>query len=168
MPEQKEPKTLLQIALDKKDRLAKEAKEANSRIKILKAKANRNDAIERRKKEKHLKAHAGGMLEMTGLLRYVYPEDVEADNPQDKLIANLLVGAFQKLSYDLESMSVEELQELWSLGQKFRLQYKRDRELTKVNSNLNELIESVKDRIKLTSATNQQPNDNVRSDKAVV
>ncbi len=155
-------------AQELKAKLEKEAKENNKKIRRLQNESNKADSYVNRNKDYRLKAHAGGMLEMTGLLRYVYPDGFESDNKQDRLIANLLVGAFQKLSYDLESMSIEELQELWGLGQKFRKEYKRDRELPKVNSNLNELIESVKDRIKLTSATNQQPNDNVRSDKAVV
>lgn len=158
----KESKTKLQIAEAKKARLLEEAKKSAKRIEKLRAIERRNEATEKRNKDYRLKAHIGGMCEMTGLLRYVYPEGIESDNPQDRLIANLLVGAFQKLAYDLESMSVEELQELWSLGQSFRLQYKKDRELPKVNSNLTELSESIKDRIKSASATNQQSNGNVQ------
>lgn len=162
----KEPKTQLQIAEAKKARLLEEAKKSAKKIAKLRAREKRHEATEKRIQDMHLKAHIGGMCEMTGLMRYVYPKGVESDNPQDRLIANLLVGAFQKLAYDLESMAVEELQELWVLGQRFRSQYKKDRTLPNVNPNLLELIELVKDRIKLTSATNQQPNDNVQVQKA--
>jgi len=167
MTEKKQPKTRLQIALERKARLVEEEKETAKRIKLLKAKAERNDSIEKRNIEKRLKTHAGGMVEMTGLMRYVYPEGVKSDNPQDMLIANLLVGAFQKLAYDLETMPVEELQELWGCGQKFRREAKKDRVLPKVNPNLSELINSVQ-AIKAESATSQQPNDNVQAEKSVV
>lgn len=164
----KSKKQLLIEAQELKKKLEKEAKETSKKIRRLQNESKKADSYVNRNKDYRLKAHAGGMLEMTGLLRYVYPEGYDSDNPQDRLIANLLVGSFQKLAYDLETMPIEELQELWGLGQKFRNEYKKDRELPKVNPNILELIKSVKDRIKLTSATNQQPSDNVQSDKAVV
>lgn len=158
----KQSKTKLQIAEAKKARLLEEAKESAKRIERLRAIERRHEATQKRNQDMRLKAHAGGMLEMTGLLRYVYPEGVETDNTQDRLIANLLVGAFQKLSNELEESSVEDLAILWASGHNFRREYKKDRELPKVNPKLDELFEIIKNRIKVTSTTNQQPNDNVQ------
>ena len=155
-------------AQELKAKLEKEAKENNKKIRRLQNESNKADSYVNRNKDYRLKAHAGGMLEMTGLLRYVYPDGFESDNKQDRLIANLLVGAFQKLSNELEKASIEELETLWISGQNFRKGYKKERELPTVNSKLDELSKLVKDRIKLTSATTQQSNDNVQSNKAVV
>ncbi len=166
--EVKTKKQLLEEAENKKKQLEKDAKENNKKIRRLKFEAEKANANAKRDADIRLKIHAGGMVEMTGLMRYVYPEGCESDNPQDSLIANLLVGAFHNLASDLESMSVEELQELWVKGQNFRKASKKERTLPKVNPNLDELINSVKIRIKASSATNQQPNDNVQGVKANV
>lgn len=166
--EVKTKKQLLEEAENKKKQLEKDAKENNKKIRRLKFEAEKANANAKKDADIRLKIHAGGMVEMTGLMRYVYPEGCESDNPQDSLIANLLVGAFQVVADSLENMSVEKLESLWVRGQNFRKASKKERTLPKVNPNLDELINSVKIRIKASSATNQQPNDNVQGVKANV
>ena len=160
MSEQKEAKTRLQIALEKKARLLEEAKEAEIRIRRLKAKAEKIYAVEKRNAEKHLKTHIGGMVEMTGLMQYVYPADIEPDNPQDRLIANLLVGVFLSVGISLEHASADDLEKLWKRGKEFRSQKKDDRLLAKVNQNLQLLFDKLG---LMKTATKQQPNVDVQS-----
>ncbi len=165
MSENKQPKTRLELAIAKRERLLKEAEEAKRNIKLLEAKVSRVEADEKRNREKHLKAHVGGMVEMTGLMRYVYPDGVEKDNPQDSLIANLLVGMFLSVSQMLESSTTDELEKYWNKGRDYRAKNKLDRLLPKVNPNLGSLFDKLGI---VKSATNQQPNDNVQSAETVV
>lgn len=81
---------------------------------------------------------------MVGLHRYVYSDTEMRDNPQDALIANLLVGSLLKLSRDLESASIDDLKRLWHAGREFRKQQQSDRQLAAVNKHLSELDELVK------------------------
>ena len=92
-------------------------------------------------------------------MRYVYPEGVDTDNPQDRLIANLLVGILLRASEAIKNVSDDELHKIWLLGQDFRKQQKSIRTLPKVNENLKLLFEKLKTS---ETATIQQPNDNVQ------
>jgi len=64
--------------------------------------------------------HAGGMMDMTGFLRYTFPDNEDADNNQDNLRANLLVGALLELGDILSQKDTEEIAALVSRGSKFR------------------------------------------------
>lgn len=81
--------------------------------------------------------HAGGILDMTGLLRYRFKDKSDYDNPQDDLRANLLCGAFLKLSEILSNASELEIQEITAKGKQFRLQRMSDREIPEVNPHIN-------------------------------
>lgn len=157
MSEITKPKTKLEIAKAKKDKLLKEAEKTKRTIKLLEAKAKRFEARENREVDKRMKSHAGGIIEMTGLMRYVYPNNVLHDNEQDALIANLLAGVLLKVGSTLEKANADELKNLWEQGRDFRKLKKADRVLPKVNSNLDLLFEKLN--LKVTD-TIQQPNDN--------
>ena len=66
---------------------------------------NREAAASRKQEKKasrenrnRILMHAGGLMDMTGLLRYCFAQSDEFDNPQDNLRANLLVGSLLHLS----------------------------------------------------------------------
>ena len=161
----KSKKQLLAEAQKKKEQLENDAKEISKKIRKLKNESNKADSYVNRNKDFRLKAHVGGMVEMTGLLRYEYPEGVEADNPQDRLIANLLVGMFLSVSQMLESSTTEELEKYWKKGKDFRNKKQADRLLPKVNKDLSSLF----DKLGIAKTViNQQPNDNVQSANAGV
>lgn len=130
-----------------KDALAKlevEAEKKRKQISILEARQKKTDEIKKRELDSRLKIHSGGMVNMVGLHRYVYSGAEVRDNPQDALVANLLVGSLLKLSRDLESASIDDLKRLWHAGREFRRQQQSDRLLAGVNPYLSELDELVK------------------------
>ena len=157
--EVKTKKQLLAEAEKTKIKLQEESKEISKKIRKLKFESEKAEANAKRDTDTKLKIHAGGMLEMTGLMRYVYPEGVDTDNPQDRLIANLLVGIILRASEAIKNVSDDELHKIWLLGQDFRKQQKSIRTLPKVNENLKLLFEKLKTS---ETATIQQPNDNVQ------
>jgi hypothetical protein len=64
--------------------------------------------------------HAGGMMEMAGLLRYTFSDIEDIDNVQDNLRANLLVGALLELGDILYKKDTEEIAALVARGSQFR------------------------------------------------
>ena len=157
MSQSEKLKTKLEIAEERKAKLIAEAAKARDKVNNLKAKARRLESRENRAKENRLKNHIGGIVGMTGLSGYVYPDGVQRDNEQDELIENLLVGVLLKVGFSLEKASVDDLKILWEQGRDFRKLKKADRVLPKVNSNLNLLFQKLN--LNITD-TKQQPNDN--------
>ena len=146
----------------KRTELKKQIAELSKEIVKQRAKETKYAKEEKRYKQTRIKVHAGGMLDMTGLLRYVYPDDVKPDNPQDALIANLLVGLFLRIGNTLENANVDDLQKLWESGRDFRKQNINERVLPGVNKNLDALYKKLK--LKLDETTTKlQPNDNDNS-----
>lgn len=130
-----------------KESLAKMVAEADAKrkqIARLEAQKKRTDEIKRREIESRLKIHSGGMVHMVGLHRYIYSDADIRDNPQDGLIANLLVGSLLKVCQDLENASIDDLKRLWDAGRAFRIQKQADRVIPSINSNLAELEKLVK------------------------
>ena len=162
MSDKEDKKTMLEIKLAKKAKLAEEAKKLKREIDILEARKKKSDSYMQREIDFKLKLHTGGMVEMLGLHRYVYNDESIRDNPQDPLIANLLVGALQKVAFELETASVDELQELWECGDKFRHTYKKDRILPAVNPNLEGLIPLVAGMIKPFDKIKRSDNSEVK------
>ena len=76
MSQSEKLKTRLEIAEERKAKLIAEAAKARDKVNNLKSKARRLESREKRTKEDRLKNHVGGIVGMTGLLRYVYPYDV--------------------------------------------------------------------------------------------
>ena len=157
--EVKTKKQLLADAESKKQKLVEDSKAINKEIRKLKFESDKAEALAKRDADTKLKIHAGGMLEMTGLMRYIYPDGVETDNPQDRLIANLLVGTMLRAAKAIENIGIDELQKVWESGRDFRKQNKGDRFQPKVNENLNLLFEKLR---LIKSTSTQQPNDNVQ------
>lgn len=89
-----------------------------------------------REKRSRVLIHAGGLLEMTGLLAYTFPEGERFDNYQDNLRANLLVGALLTLSQQLHDASPQQLATLAQAGRQFRKTDKAARKVVKVNPGL--------------------------------
>lgn len=137
-------RTKVDIQKDALVKLEAEAEKKRKQIAILEARQKKADEIKQRELDTRLKIHSGGMVHMVGLHRYVYPDSEVRDNPQDALIANLLVGSLLKVSRDLESASIDDLKRLWHAGREFRKQQQSDRQLAGVNQHLSELDELVK------------------------
>ena len=163
MSEITKQKSRLEIAEEKKARLLAETAKTKDNIKYLKAQARRLEAKAQRAINNRVKTHAGGIVEMTGLLRYVYPDDVIHDNEQDALIANLLAGVLLKVGSTLEKASVDDLKNLWEQGQDFRNKNKADRVVSNINPNLDLLFDKLN--LKITD-TIRQPNDNDNLEKS--
>lgn len=89
-----------------------------------------------REKRSRVLIHAGGLLEMTGLLQYTFPEGERFDNYQDNLRANLLVGALLSLSEQLRDATPQQLSTLAQSGRAFRKMDKAQRKIAKVNPSL--------------------------------
>lgn len=159
-------KTQLDIKIEKRNKLLAEAAKVKKDIKNLEAKSRKAEREALRFRDGRVKMHAGGMLEMTGLLGYAYIDDRIRDNYQDNLIANLLVGILNRVSNTLESASVDELEKVWIEGRDFRRLDIADRKISELNPNLEELIERVEGKLSINYAktTKQQPNDDVQSD----
>lgn len=96
---------------------------------------------ERRLKEDRMKNHAGGMMRMTGLLDYIYPDAELHDNNQDALIENLLVGGLLSMCEAFATSTPVELHELYKQGERFRKLTPAQRDLPGVNSNIAELFD---------------------------
>ena len=137
-------RTKVDIQKDALAKLEAEAEKKRKHIAILESRQKKADTVKQRALDERLKIHSGGMVHMVGLHRYVYSDSQVRDNPQDALIANLLVGSLLKLSRDLESASIDDLKRLWNTGREFRKQQQSDRQLAGVNSHLSELDELVK------------------------
>lgn len=144
MSDAKIKRTKVDIQKEALAKLKAEAADKRKQIEILEARNKKSNKIKQREVDKRLKLHTGGMVNMVGLHRYIYSADEVRDNPQDALIANLLVGSLLKLSRDLESASIDDLKRLWSAGREFRKQQQSDRQLAEINKNLSELEEYVK------------------------
>lgn len=156
------PKTRLEIAEAKKAKLLEEAKKVKSNIDALKMKARKDESKLKRIQDARLKKHAGGMVEMVGLFRYVYDNESVRDNPQDALIANLIVGALLRVAQGLEKAPVSELKKIWIDGRDFRRMNKDKRILSAVNPKIGELVEIVKSEI-TTTKLQSNDNDNLKS-----
>lgn len=144
MSDTKIKRTKVEIQKDALAKLESEAADKRKQIAILEARQKKAAEIKHRALDERLKIHSGGMVHMVGLHRYVYSDVEVRDNPQDALIANLLVGSLLKLSRDLESASIDDLKRLWHAGREFRKQQQSDRQLAGVNKNISELDELVK------------------------
>lgn len=101
-----------------------------------------NGVVEReqRLKEDRMKNHAWGMMRMTGLLDYIYPDAELHDNNQDALIENLLVGALLRLSEELSTAKPEEIDEIYQRGVNFRKLKPEERKLPSVNKSIDALV----------------------------
>lgn len=137
-------RTKVEIQKEALAKLKSEAADKRKQIAILEARQKKAVEIKRRALDERLKIHTGGMVNMVGLHRYIYSGNEVRDNPQDALIANLLVGSLLKLSKDLESASIDDLKRLWNAGREFRKQQQSDRQLAAVNKHISELDELVK------------------------
>lgn len=144
MSDTKIKRTKVDIQKEALAKLEAEAADKRKQIAILEARKKKSNEIKQREVDKRLKIHTGGMVNMVGLHRYVYSDNEMRDNPQDALIANLLVGSLLKLSRDLESASIDDLKRLWHAGREFRKQQQSDRQLAGVNLHLGELDELAK------------------------
>lgn len=125
-------------------RLESEAEKKRKQIAILESRKKKADEVKQRDLDSRLKTHSGGMMNMVGLHRYVYSDSEVRDNPQDALIANLLVGSLLKVCQDLENASIDDLKNLWDAGRAFRQQKHVDRKLAPINAHLSELEDYVK------------------------
>lgn len=105
----------------------KQLREAEVTLKSLEAK-------EARKTLTRIKAHAGGMMKMVGLLEYRFLNSHERDNDQDDLRANLLVGALLFLADKMAGLGADDLEELENRGAEYRTQNPKDRSVPGVNS----------------------------------
>lgn len=102
-----------------------------------------NGVVEReqRLKDDRMKNHAGGMMRMTGLLDYLYPDTELYDNNQDALIENLLVGGLLKVSEELSTASPEKIDEIYQRGVHFRKLKPEQRMLPSVNKSIDVLFD---------------------------
>lgn len=135
-------RTKVDIQKDALAKLEAEAEKKRKQIAILESRQKKADETKQRELDSRLKIHSGGMVNMVGLHRYVYTE--VRDNPQDALIANLLVGSLLKVCQDLENASVDDLKSLWGAGRAFRQQKQVDRKIASLNPYLAELEEFAK------------------------
>lgn len=130
-------------------KLEAEAEKKRKQIAILESRKKKADEVKQRNLDSRLKIHSGGMVHMVGLHRYVYSDNEVRDNPQDALIANLLVGSLLKVCQDLENAPIDDLRGLWDAGRAFRQLKQVDRKLASVNPHLAELEVYVKSLPKL-------------------
>ncbi len=137
-------RTKVEIQKDALAKLEAEAEKRRKQIAILESRQKKADEIKQREIDSRLKIHSGGMVHMVGLHRYVYSDADVRDNPQDALIANLLVGSLLKVSEDLQKASMDDLKDLWDTGRAFRQQKQADRKIANLNPNLAELEQVVK------------------------
>jgi len=137
-------RTKVEIQKDALAKLEAEAEKRRKQIAILESRQKKADEIKQREIDSRLKIHSGGMVHMVGLHRYVYSDVEVRDNPQDALIANLLVGSLLKASEDLQKASMDDLKDLWDTGRAFRQQKQADRKIANLNPNLAELEQVVK------------------------
>jgi len=137
-------RTKVEIQKDALAKLEAEAEKKRKQIAILESRQKKADEIKQREIDSRLKIHSGGMVHMVGLHRYVYSDDEVRDNPQDALIANLLVGSLLKVSEDLKKASMDDLKDLWDTGRAFRQQKQSDRKIANLNPHLAELEQVVK------------------------
>lgn len=93
----------------------------------------KHEKIEKRKKRTQIVAHAGGMMEIAGLLEYRFIGTADRDNPQDDLRANLLVGALLELARHLSAAPVSKLEKLTADGKAYRTTKPAARQIPKVN-----------------------------------
>jgi hypothetical protein len=98
------------------------------------AASNKSDKKVNRQARTRILIHAGGLMEMTGLLDYCFKDEKDFDNYQDNLRANLLVGALLHLSDHLSTSSSEILSKLEKSGSEFRATRRIDRRVAPVNS----------------------------------
>lgn len=108
------------------ERAKKQLREAEVTLRSLEGK-------EARKALTRVKAHAGGMMKMVGLLEYRFFNSDERDNDQDDLRANLLVGALLFLADKMNCLSEDELEKLEGRGAEYRAQNPRDRVIPRIN-----------------------------------
>jgi hypothetical protein len=108
------------------ERAKKQLREAEVTLRSLEGK-------EARKALTRVKAHAGGMMKMVGLLEYRFFNSDERDNDQDDLRANLLVGALLFLADKMMGLREDELEKLESRGAQYRAQNPKDRVVPSVN-----------------------------------
>lgn len=104
---------------------------------------NREAAASRKQEKKasrenrnRILMHAGGLMDMSGLLRYCFAQSDEFDNPQDNLRANLLVGSLLHLSEYLNNCSPADLEKIEASGKSFRRSDKKNRTLAGINPSL--------------------------------
>ena len=121
---QKPPK-----ALEKKSKEIYQQKIKNREL----AAARKQEKKATRENRNRILMHAGGLMDMTGLLRYCFVQSEEFDNPQDNLRANLLVGSLLHLSEYLHNCSPEDLAKIEASGKSFRSADKKKRNLTGTN-----------------------------------
>ena len=98
------------------------------------AASNKLDKRANRQGRTRILIHAGGLMEMTGLLKYCFKDAKDFDNYQDNLRANLLVGALLHLSGHLSSASSEILAKLEHSGSEFRATKRIDRRIAPTNT----------------------------------
>lgn len=137
-------RTKVEIQKEALAKLKSEAADKRKQIAILEARQKKAAEIKRRALDERLKIHSGGMVHMVGLHRYVYSDVEVRDNPQDALIANLLVGYLLKVSEDLQKASIDDLKGFWDTGRAFRQQKQADRKIANLNPHLAELEQFVK------------------------
>ncbi|MDN5502879.1 MAG: hypothetical protein L0H10_03510 [Comamonas sp.] len=121
---QKPPK-----ALEKKSKEIYQQKIKNREL----AAARKQEKKATRENRNRILMHAGGLLDMTGLLRYCFNNADEFDNPQDNLRANLLVGSLLHLSEYLYNCSPDDLAKIEAAGKLFRSSDKKNRDLIGTN-----------------------------------
>lgn len=116
-------------ALEKKSKEIYQQKIKNREL----AAARKQEKKDTRENRNRILMHAGGLMDMTGLLRYCFVQSEEFDNPQDNLRANLLVGSLLHLSEFLNNCSPEDLAKIEAAGKSFRSADKKNRNLTGTN-----------------------------------
>ncbi|WP_341742908.1 hypothetical protein [Azonexus hydrophilus] len=134
-------RTKVEIQKDALAKLEAEAEKKRKQIAILESRQKKADEIKQREIDSRLKLHSGGIVHMVGLHRYVYSDVDVRDNPQDALIANLLVGCLLKVSQELENASIDDLRSLWDAGRAFRKKKQVDRITANLNPHIRELEE---------------------------
>lgn len=134
-------RTKVEIQKDALAKLEAEAEKKRKQIAILESRQKKADEIKQREIDSRLKLHSGGIVHMVGLHRYVYSDSEVRDNPQDALIANLLVGCLLKVSHEIENASIDDLRSLWDAGRAFRKQKQVDRITANLNPHIRELEE---------------------------
>lgn len=147
-------RTKVEIQKEALAKLKSEAADKRKQIAILEARQKKAAENKQRALDDRLKIHSGGMVHMVGLHRYVYSDVEVRDNPQDALIANLLVGCLLKVSQGLENASIDDLRALWDAGRAFRQQKQADRKIANLNPHLAELELVVK---QILRKENEQP-----------
>lgn len=121
---QKPPK-----ALEKKSKEIYQQKIKNREL----AAARKQEKKATRENRNRILMHAGGLMDMTGLLRYCFAQSEEFDNPQDNIRANLLVGSLLHLSEYLYNCSPDDLAKIEAAGKLFRSSDKKNRNLIGTN-----------------------------------